>query len=252
MARYVSKYVALVVLVCFMAGALGCTALSQTAHEHPTAAGAAAGGVIGGAVGATAGGLIGGNAKSALIGGVAGAVVGAVAGGLFGHYKAQQVAGAQDTAKAEAAHVKAKEAPSKETPKTESGVVSAAATPTPDAPVAEPPKPQGTYVRLKAIEVEPSEVGPGDTVKINFVYALLTPNPKAKTAVQESRSVTFNGEEIGTVTFTKEHTSGTWKTTVPLAIPSAAEPGSYIIKGQVKAGEVETAETKTFTVQKKM
>ena len=104
---------------------------------------------------------------------------------------------------------------------------------------------------MKAIEIEPSEIGPGDTIKINFIYALVTPDPKGKLIVEESRSITYKGEEVGTVTFAKEHENGTWKTTVPLALSSQAEPGTYTVTGALKAGSEQATDTKTFLVQKR-
>jgi len=240
MARYLSKSVALLVVLCFAVA--GC-ALPQTAKEHPTATGAAAGGILGGAIGATAGGLIGGDTKSAIIGGVAGAALGALAGGMIGHYSAKRTKSAEETAKAEGYKA----------PATSGGATSTSGGATSGGAKAVPASAttgQGTVVKLKAIEIEPAEVGPGETVKINFLYALLTPNPNAKTPVEEQRAITFKGEEIGTVTFTKEHTAGTWKTTVPLAMPSQAEPGTYVVSGLVKAGEQEAANSVTFVVKK--
>ncbi len=249
MARYL-KTVTLIVVLCFgLTSVLGCETLKQRAKEHPTAAGAAAGGVIGGAVGGTIGGLVGGDTKSALIGAAAGALVGGLAGGLIGHYKAKKLKGAEETIKDETAQGKMSkaEAASYQAPKAQP----ASAT-QPAAPAPAPAEPKGTYVRLKTIEIEPSPVGPGDTVKINFIYALLTPDPKGKAMVEESRSILFNGEEVGTVTFAKEHANGTWKSTVPLALPSQAEAGTYTVKGSLKAGEEVAAEQTTFLVQKKM
>jgi hypothetical protein len=243
MARHL-KTIALIVVCCFTLSLAGCAALSQTSKEHPTATGAAAGGVLGGAVGATAGGLIGGDAKSAIIGGLAGAAVGAITGAIIGKYMAKKTKSAEETAQAEGYATTGAS-----TGTTKTAATSGAAGKTTTAAAT---KPAGTVVKLKAIEIEPSQVAPGETVKINFIYALLTPDPSAKTTVEESRAVHFKGEEIGTVTFAKQHTAGTWKTTVPIAMPSQAEPGTYVVTGNLKAGPQQTTETATFTVKPKM
>jgi hypothetical protein len=242
MARLLSRSVALIVILCFTFVSVTSCAIPKVAKEHPTAAGAAAGGVIGGVAGGAAGAAFGGT-KGAIIGAVAGAVVGAVAGGWIGaKYSAKKVKSAEETAKAEGvAPVKAA------APAAKPGEVKPAAATT---AAAEPAK--ATVVKMKAIEIEPAPVGPGDTVKINFIYALVTPaDPKAKLLVEETRAITYKGEEIGTVTFAKEHENGTWKSTVPLALSSQAEPGTYTVTAKLKAGEEVAADSTTFEVQKR-
>ncbi len=216
MSRYLSRTITLIVVCCFSLATVAGCAMPQVAKEHPTAAGAAAGGLVGGAAGGAIGGVLGGT-KGAIIGAVTGTVAGALAGAAIGHYAAKRALSRDETAQ------EAKYEAS-----------------------------QGNYVRMTAIEIEPSETEPGGTIKINFIYALLTPDPEAKMLVEESRSITYNGEEVGTVTFAKEHTNGTWKTTVPLALPSQAEAGTYMVKGAVKAGSETATDTTTFQVQKKI
>jgi hypothetical protein len=171
--------------------------------------GAAVGAGVGAATGTAAGAIFGKSAGAAVIGGLLGGLV----GGVIGHYAYDQPKDGTQTAK------DYNYDPS-----------------------------QGTVLTIENASAAPQSIHPGDTVDLGLRYALLTPSSGSQYEVTETREIRHNGELLGRPQVRVERSDGTYQSTIPLRLPSNAEPGTYEVTYVVQTpGASDTRQT-TFRV----
>lgn len=189
---------------------LGTSGCVTVSEEHK---GAATGAGLGGAAGAVAGAVLAGEGsrtKGALIGGLAGALL----GGVIGNYTVDKKKTAQETS----------------------------------AKYAYDPS-AGTVVRIETATVTPATVSPGGTVNLEATYAVMTASSSSQAAITESREVTLNGELVGNPEVNVNHAAGTYRTTIPLILPSDAKKGKYRVITTIKTAVGKDSRESSFTVQ---
>jgi len=173
--------------------------------------GAAIGAGAGAVGGAVIGGLMGGKR-----GAVAGGLLGALAGGLVGNYYDQKEKTLAETRQAHSDYNPAK----------------------------------GTRLRIEQLKATPLTAAPGATVDIQVTYAVLTPREDVTVPVRETRQILHNGETVGEASVDIEREGGTWRSVVPITLPSNARPGSYRVIATVESrGGGRDVEEVTFRVR---
>jgi YMGG-like Gly-zipper len=174
--------------------------------------GAAVGAGTGAVGGAVVGGILGGRR-----GAVAGGLLGALAGGLVGNYYDQQEKNLAETRLAHSEYTPAK----------------------------------GTRLKIERVRANPTSVAPGDTVEIQLTYAVLTPREDVMVPVHENREILFNGVKVGEAAVDIEREGGTWRSVVPITLPSNARPGNYRVVASVESrGGGKDIEEITFRVHR--
>jgi hypothetical protein len=111
---------------------------------------------------------------------------------------------------------------------------------------------QGTIVKILAYAAEPKVVSPGGAVRINFEFALMSPNEADEIEVE--RTFTFPGHKEPQ-TETRTYNPGTWgveskdmEYTIPLESPEG--PQNFSIRIKVKANGLEAAKEACYTVSR--
>jgi hypothetical protein len=179
-------------------------------EEHKGAAGGAG---IGAATGAVAGALIAGSGsrvKGAVIGGLAGALL----GGIIGHYTVDKKSSAEET------NNKYSYKPT-----------------------------SGTVVRVEDSRATPSLADPGGTVNLDATYAVMAPSNDTQVSITETRVVTFNGELVANPEVNVTRTAGTYKSTLPLILPTDAKSGTYRVVTTIKTDYSKDSRETSFTVR---
>ena len=171
--------------------------------------GTAVGVGVGAATGAVLGQIIGRDTKATVIGGLVGALV----GGVVGHYAYDRQKTREETAQA----YKYKTS-------------------------------QGTVLTLEEASLSAQSVNPGDVVEIKMTYAVLNPSPETKTTITEIREITFNGELVGRPEAKVERADGTFTSTVPVRLPTAAKKGQYRVKTTIQSDSLKDTKELTLTV----
>jgi hypothetical protein len=189
---------------------LGTLGCVTVSEEHK---GAATGAGIGAATGAVAGAVLAGEGsrtKGAILGGLAGTLL----GGVIGNYTVDKKKTAQETSDKYAYN------PS-----------------------------SGTIVRIETAGATPATVPPGGTTNLEATYAVMAPSADNQVAITESREVTLNGELVGNPEVNVNHTAGTYKTSIPLILPTDAEKGKYKVITTIKTAAGKDSRESSFTVQ---
>ena len=172
--------------------------------------GLATGAGIGAAGGAIAGGLITGGRRGMIWGALAGALV----GGAIGAYKDSQDKTAEQT--------------------------NATHSYTPD---------KGVQVQMESVAAEPQSATPGQDVALKATYAIMAPDPQQQIEIKETRTITFNGQNVATTENTVLRAPGTRTSTVPITLPNSAKTGTYELTIAVSTGGQSSSMSATFTVQ---
>jgi len=174
--------------------------------------GAAVGAGTGAVGGAVVGGLLGGKR-----GAVAGGLLGALAGGLLGNYHDEREKNLADTRRGYSEYNASR----------------------------------GTRLTIERVRTTPPTAGPGDTVEIQLIYAVLTPREDVMVPVRESREILFEGVKVGEASVDIEREGGTWRSVVPITLPGNARPGNYRVVASVESrGGVKDIEEITFRVHR--
>lgn len=188
----------------------GISGCITVSEEHK---GAAKGAGIGAATGAVAGAILAGEGsrtKGAIIGGLAGALL----GGVIGNYTVDKKMTAQETANKYSYQ------------------------PT-----------SGTVVRIENALVTPAVSSPGASVNLEATYAVMAPSSDIKVNVTESREVTLNGQLVGNPEINVSHNPGTYKSSIPLILPTDAKKGTYRVITTIKTDSGKDSRETSFTVQ---
>jgi hypothetical protein len=176
-------------------GLAGCAETTQGQSKGVvTTVGAATGAATGAIVGLVAGGK-----KGAAIGAAAGALIGGLVGWQVGEYRARQV--------------RDREAATKATGYTPS---------------------QGVLAKIDRTSTTPQQLRPGDEITLQATYTVLAPPERAQIKVKETRTIFFNGQELGQLTREREVPAGSHDTEQPLALPPDAAEGRYLVQTVVE------------------
>lgn len=172
--------------------------------------GAAVGAGAGAAAGTAAGAVFGDDAKGAVIGGL----LGALAGGAIGHYGYDKRRNREETAQ-----------------------------------TYDYASSQGSVVTIEQVSVSPQQANAGEVVDLDMTYAVLTPQDKAQTEINETRTITYQGDMVGKPTKKSLRPDGTYATSQPLHLPDQAGTGTYKVTFKVETGFGSDTRTATFEVQ---
>lgn len=114
------------------------------------------------------------------------------------------------------------------------------------APTELPAKPVVSALTVKA---EPARVARGQALSLTLNYTIQTPG-ESRVAVNESLTLLFNGKPLPTYprTRTEQRSAGNHKTFFKQTIPSEAEQGEYVYKGEVCIAGDCTSKTLMFSV----
>ncbi len=96
--------------------------------------------------------------------------------------------------------------------------------------------PGGSLLHLESVRANPAALAPGDTVRINLSFAVVTPGDADRVRVRETREILFGDVVVGRVTIERSRGTGTWRSSVPVSIPGGAAFGNYRIVASVEAG----------------
>jgi Bacterial SH3 domain/YMGG-like Gly-zipper len=187
-------------LVLAVQGLAGCAETTQGQGKGVTA-------TVGAATGAAAGaivGLVAGGKKGAAIGAAAGAVIGGLVGWQVGQYQARQVRDGATAAK-----------DNKYTPA------------------------QGVVAKIDRSTATPQQLRPGDEITLQASYTVLAPPERAQVKVKETRTIFFNGQELGRLERESEVAAGSYATEQALAVPPDAAEGRYLVQTVVEPVAVE-------------
>ena len=179
-------------------------------EEHSGAAKGAGLGAVGGAVAGAVLAGEGSRTKGAIIGGLAGALL----GGVIGNYAFDKKKSAEETASKYSYQPAA-----------------------------------GTVVRIENSRVTPAVIDAGGTVNLEATYAVMAPSSDSQVSITESREVTLNGQLVGNPEVTVSHNAGTYQTSIPLVLPTDAQPGKYRVVTTIKTAVGKDAREASFTVR---
>lgn len=160
--------------------------------------GAAVGAGAGVATGALVGALAGGK-KGAVIGAVAGGVLGGLVGWQVGEYRTRKVREGSEVSAATGYRAE-----------------------------------QGVIAKIEASTNAPQQLRPGDKILLQTNYTLLSPPAQGQVKVKETRTVFFNGQELGRLEKESSLTSGTYATEQTLSVPPDAAEGRYLVQTVVQ------------------
>jgi hypothetical protein len=181
-------------------GLVGCAENTQGQSKGlTTTVGAATGAATGAIVGLLAGGK-----KGAAIGAAAGAVIGGLVGWQVGEYQARKVRDGETAAK------DANYSPS-----------------------------QGVIAKIERSAATPQQLRPGDEITLQANYTVLAPPERAQVKVKETRTIFFNGQELGRLERESTVSAGTYATEQSLAVPPDAAEGRYMVQTVVEPIAVE-------------
>jgi hypothetical protein len=163
-------------------------------------------------------GALGGAAIGALAGGedgaIVGAVVGALAGGAIGAYLDHRDKSAEETRRDQ------------------------------DYRPA-----QGVRLELTKTAADPKKVAPGQEVRLEATYAVMTPNPQQEIVVRETRVVTFNGQRVAQAAVEVNRIDGTYTSEVPIKLPAGSASGTYKVRTTVETHGDSSSRTTDFEVR---
>lgn len=107
---------------------------------------------------------------------------------------------------------------------------------------------QGNVVRVENVQASPSTVRAGETVNLTSTYTILTPGNQSMT-VQETREARHDGALVANPTINVQRANGTFTSTLPITLPSNAQPGTYEVITTVAMGDRTSRSMTSFTVQ---
>jgi hypothetical protein len=191
--------------LCLLLAAQGLAGCAETTTGQGQSKGVAT--TVGAATGAATGaivGLVAGNKKGAAIGAAAGALIGGFVGWQVGEYRARQVRDREAAAK------------------------SINYTPA-----------QGVVAKIDRTSTTPQQLRPGDEIMLHTSYTVLAPSDRGQIKVKETRTIFFNGHELGQLTREREGPAGSYDTEQPLALPPDAAEGRYQVQTVVEPIAVE-------------
>ena len=93
---------------------------------------------------------------------------------------------------------------------------------------------QGTRLKVETVRANPGVLSPGETVNINLTYAVLTPSVDQQVMIRESREIMVDGTSVGRTSINIAREGGTWKSTVPITLPSDAPRGDYRVLASIE------------------
>jgi hypothetical protein len=106
----------------------------------------------------------------------------------------------------------------------------------------------GCVLRLERVEVRPSQAHRGETLKLNTVYTLLTPEQVAL-PVAITREIVFQGKSLGkTKNVETRRLNGTWNQEITFTLPENAVPGDYTLITRISTGYAMDQKSLKFTV----
>ncbi len=82
-----------------------------------------------------------------------------------------------------------------------------------------------------------------------MTYAVLNPSQKAQTQITETREIIHNGELVGKPEITVIRTDGTYRSSIPLRLPSNAPRGEYRVRTTVQSANAKDTREMYFQVQ---
>lgn len=193
-----------------------CASLAGCANQPGKSAAIGAG--IGAVVGGVAGGLIGGNAAGALAGTAAGAAVGSLFG--WGTAKLLEYDSTQVRSESDDRQVY--------------GFAERVSSP---------------LIKVRKVSNTPSQVRPGETVRIGTHYSLMLPQGMAAADVDENWTLRKDGNLLAEMPSQPvKRSGGGWKANASIAIPGNAAPGTYVIEHRVKTGTSYDMDESNFVV----
>jgi len=108
---------------------------------------------------------------------------------------------------------------------------------------------QGNILSIENVQPKPQLIHPGQTVYLDMIYTLDTPNQSKDVDVLETRSIKLNRELIGRSQVTSQRDAGTYKSTIPLHLPANAPKGEYLVQYTVEYGNAIDSRTVQFLVR---
>lgn len=107
----------------------------------------------------------------------------------------------------------------------------------------------GCVVRLEAVQVQPRQARPGDTVTLTASYTILTPEQVA-IPVSITRRVEYQGKSVGEVKVIEtRNRNGTWANQAEFHLPAEAPSGSYTVDTRVSTGYGMAQKSAAFWVE---
>jgi Bacterial SH3 domain/YMGG-like Gly-zipper len=183
-------------------GLAGCAETTQGQGQNKGVV-ATVGAATGAATGAVVG-LVAGGKKGAMIGAAAGAVIGGLVGWQVGEYQARKTRDGDAAAKA-------------------NNYSSS----------------QGVVAKIDRSTTSPQQLRPGDEITLQAAYTVLAPPERAQIKVKETRTVFFNGQELGRLERESQVSAGSYATEQALAVPPDAAEGRYLVQTVVEPIAVE-------------
>jgi len=208
------KVMAGFLVVMFVCALSGCATESGYDPARSTGAGALGGAAVGAALGSIIGAATGSASTGAWVGAAAGGLVGGVGGFLYAQHQNNQIRNAQMA---------------QQTYGYSPG--------------------RGNIVAVEQTAVSPSRVRPGDQVKLDVTYTLLTPENQTSTATI-IREVTTGGRQVvQPYQVTATNPNGTYSDTAMLTLPKEAPRGSYMVVTKVMTDRAMDQRSASFTVE---
>lgn len=106
----------------------------------------------------------------------------------------------------------------------------------------------GTLVKIESVSIEPYTVQSGGRVELRATYAVLAEDFTHSLPVTLTYEIRYDQELVGKLTVEVGHSSGTYSSTVPLALPDKAPAGTYRVLTSLRAGEVVDSRETTLVV----
>ncbi len=203
-------------VIVLMAALAGCATESGSSYDpaRSTGAGALGGAAVGAALGSIIGAATGSAATGAWVGAAAGGLVGGVGGFLYAQHQNNQIRSAQ------MAQQSYGYSPSR-----------------------------GNIVAVEQASVSPSRVRPGEPVKMDVTYTVLTPENQPTTATI-IREVAVGGRQIvQPYQVTASNPNGTYSDSAQLTLPKDAPRGSYTVVTKVMTDKAMDQRNAMFTVE---
>jgi hypothetical protein len=103
-------------------------------------------------------------------------------------------------------------------------------------------------LRLEDVTVTPKVVYPGQEINLSATFTLLT-HSGGRREVHEVREIRYEGKLIGKPETTSVRNGGTWASSVPITLPSNAEPGTYVVTTIIETSTMSDTRESTFRVE---
>jgi hypothetical protein len=109
---------------------------------------------------------------------------------------------------------------------------------------------KGDLVRIEEVSLNPRALRPGEIISVDIQYAIISQRGTEPVRVREIRHIYYQGELVGNPLVEVERLDGTYWSTLPIKLPSAATPGRYdVVIGVEMNGTLDRWETRFTVVQ---